>query len=62
MLMMYLEDGESLGLFLLGDSFIVENAITTDTSDIQLQLAGNALFVVDNPQGLLGINLDSSEL
>ena len=62
LLMKYLEDGESLGFFLLRDSFIAENAITTDSSDVHLQLAGNALFVVDNPQGFFGINFDSSEL
>jgi hypothetical protein len=60
--MKYLEDGESLGLFLLRDRFVAENAITTDASDIELQLASNALLVVDNPQGFFGIDFNSSEL
>jgi hypothetical protein len=61
-LVKYLEDSERFGFFLCGDGFIVENAITTDTGDVELQLAGDALLVVDNPQRFFGIDFDSGEL
>ncbi len=58
-----LEGGESSALALLGSGFpVVSWAITANTSDVQLQLAGNALLVVDDPQGLFSTDFDSGDL
>lgn len=58
----YLEDSESSALTLLGGRPIGNGAVTTDTAEVQLQLTGDALFVVNNPQRLLRTDLDSDEL
>lgn len=61
--MTYLEDGESSALTILRSGLPVEGrAIAANTGDVQLQLAGNALLEVDDPQRLFRIDLDSGEL
>ena len=58
-----LKGGESGALALLGSGFpVVSGAIATDAGDVQLQLTGNALLVVDDPQRLLSADFDSGDL
>ena len=58
-----LEGGESGALALLGSRFpVVSGAIATDAGDVHLQLTGDALLVVDDPQRLLGTDFDSGDL
>lgn len=58
----YLEDGERGAFAFLGGVPVGRRVVTTNTSKVQLQLAGDALLVVNNPHGFLSANFDVDEL
>ena len=59
----YLEGGENDTLAVLRGRFPVDSrANATDTGDVHLQLTGDTFLEVNDPQRLVGTNLDSSDL
>lgn len=58
----YLVGSESSAFAILGLGPVDSRTITTDTGDVHLQLAGDALLEIDDRLGLIRTDFNSSDL